>query len=116
MDKFKRSPEPDGKDEDASKRMRLMIEAGRNQEALLRARLLEQQQHQQPYLALENAQQQLAVAIARQRQSEREAFLRQQEFQQAAKMAELSSLQLSHRSGGFGSPVRGKGVGPDGEY
>ena len=120
MNKYKRSPELYSNDEDASKRMRLMMEAGRSQAARLHARLLEQQQQQQPYLALENAQQQLAVAVARQRQSERDALLRQQEFQQAA-MAEMASLQRSHHSGGLGSPVRGalgaelhKGGGSDG--
>ena len=120
MNKYKRSPVLYSNDEDVSKRMRLMMEAGRTQEARIHAQLLEQQQQQQPYLALENAQQQLAVAVARQRQSERDALLRQQEFQQAA-MAEMASLQRSHHSGGLGSPVRGalgaelhKGGGSDG--
>ena len=91
----KRAPGERDDDDDAPKRIQNLIEAGQTQEALfLRAQQQLEHHHQsQPYPALDSAQQQLAVAIARRKQSEQEVYLRQQEVQQAATMAELASRQ-----------------------
>ena len=102
---YKRSSPEDGDDE-ATRRFRLMMEAGRSQEAIARSQQLlgqqpqQQQQQQGHYVPLESAQQQLALAIARQRQSEHDAYLRQHELQRAAAMVELASRQQQQRGGG----------------
>lgn len=95
----KRAPGERDDDEDGSKRIRSLMESGRTQEALfLRAQQLEHHQPQ-PYPALDSAQQQLALAIARRKQSEQEVYLRQQEVQQAATMAEWASRQHQQQNG-----------------
>ena len=107
----KRAPGERVDDGDMSKRIRSLMEAGQTQEALvLRAQQMEhhQQQQQQPYPALDSAQQQLALAIARRKQSEQEVYLRQQEVQQAATMAEWASRQQQQQQ----QHGVGVGVGP----
>ena len=78
----KRAPGERDDDDDAPKRIQNLIEAGQTQEALfLRAQQQLEHHHQsQPYPALDSAQQQLAVAIARRKQSEQEVFYANKKF------------------------------------
>jgi len=118
----KRSTEEEGVDDETSKRIRLMMEAGRSQEAMMSMRgqhqSQQQQQQHQPYMSLDSAQQQLALAIARQRQSEHDSYLRQHELQQAAAMVQLAARQQQEQrgaGGSLGSSARSGSPGSAGE-